>query len=433
MKLTLWYEEERVNGSCIDHMSNTKETDPTTQEPLAFPFRFTEHSLECPHQYEQLRQECPVARVHLPYGGDAYLLTRHEDVARAFTDAHSDTIKISDGDVPRLQPGRVQGSDEGSLFSVTDARHNKIRRLVTRYFTIKHANEIRPRVVTVTNELIDAMERKGPPADLLEDYAVQTPMTVICELLGVPRKDEALFRQWGHALISTTDVTQQEKDDLRERVVQYVRPLIQQAREEPNGTVFSLLANARELGDDVLTEREMFSFATGLIGAGFETVSTTFTNMSFLVLQQPDLLQQVRERLDDSERLALVIEELLRVTPLGASGRPRITREDMVFSGVTVPRGEVLILSALSGNRDETVFPHPQEVDFERTSNPMLTFGRGIHACIGQQLARMELQTLWSTLLKRLPQVRLAVPPSDVPWRGDGTAISGPAHLPITW
>jgi cytochrome P450 len=175
-------------------MSNTNDTNTSTQESLAFPFRFPEQSLECPVEYEQLRQTCPVARVTLPYGGDAYLLTKHGDVAAAFADANSDTIKRADGEVPRFQPGRVQGSDEGSLFSVSDARHNKIRRVVTKAFTIKHANEIRPRVVEVTNELIDKIVRKGPPADLLEDYAIQTPMTVICELLGVSRKDEALFR-----------------------------------------------------------------------------------------------------------------------------------------------------------------------------------------------------------------------------------------------
>ncbi len=414
-------------------MSNTRDTDTAAQEPLAFPFPFADHSLQCPAQYDQLRQECPVARVALPYGGDAYLLTRHEDVAKAFTDASSDTLKLADGDVPRFQPGRPQGVEEGSLFSVSDARHNRMRRLVTRSFTLKQANAMRPHVEAVTNELIDAMERKGSPADLLDDYAVQTPMTVICELLGVSRKDEALFRQWGRVIVSTTSLTQQEKDDLRDRVFQHIRPIMQKALEEPGDDVFSLLATAHEQGDEVLTENEMFRFAAGLIGAGFETVSTTFTNTAFIVLQRPDLLEQLRERVDEPERLAVAIEELLRVIPLGASGRPRITREAMTFGDVTVPKGEVLILSMTSANYDEATFAHPHEVDLDRTPNPMITFGRGIHACIGQQLARMELQTLWSTLLKRLPDVRLAVPPSEVPWRDEGTATVGPLHLPVTW
>jgi cytochrome P450 len=408
---------------------STNETQ--NEETLAFPFPFADHTLECPVQYTQLRNSCPVARVSMPFGGDAYLLTRHEDIVKAFTDPRCDTIHASDGDIPRTQV-TVTGIEEGSLFTMPEARHNKIRRLVTQAFTLKHANEIRPRVEAVTNELIDAMERKGPPVDLFEDYAIQTPMTVICELLGVPRQDEALFRSWGNAFFSMT-LTQDEKMARRQQVIDYIFPIIQKEREQPGKSVFGLLARAHEQGDEVLTEKEMFMFACGLIGAGFETVSTTFTNMAFIVLQRPHLLQQLKDRLDTPEQMALAIEELLRVTPIGAGGRSRITRESVAFSKVKVPRGEVLILSATPGNFDEAVFSQPDVVDFDRQSNPMLTFGRGIHACLGQQLARMELQVLWSTLLKRLPSVQLAVAPTEIPWRSDHIVMTGPAHLSITW
>jgi cytochrome P450 len=132
----------------------------------------------------------------MPYGGDALLVTRHADVVKAFTDPQCGLIQAADGDVPRLEAGEVVGSgnERATLTSVSDARHNQIRRLVTQAFTVKSANDLAPRVVTVTNELVDAMERSGSPADLFEDYAIQTPMTVICDLLGVPRQDEHLFR-----------------------------------------------------------------------------------------------------------------------------------------------------------------------------------------------------------------------------------------------
>lgn len=159
---------------------------------LHFPFPFADHSLECPAEYGRLRQECPVAKVHMPYGGDAFLLTRYADVVKGYTDPQYGLIQLADGDVPRLEAGRVTGvTEEGeSLFSISNARHNKVRRLVTHAFTVQNANTLRPRVVEVTHELIDAMEQKGPPADLFEDYAIQTPMTVLCELLGIPQKDE---------------------------------------------------------------------------------------------------------------------------------------------------------------------------------------------------------------------------------------------------
>jgi cytochrome P450 len=210
------------------------------EELLSYPFPFAEQSLECPAIYDRLREECPVARVQMPFGGDAVLLTRHPDVAKAFTDPQCGIIQAADGDVPRRESGRVvgSGSEMASLFSVSDARHNKMRRLVTRAFTVKSANELAPRVIEVTNELVDAMERSGPPADLFENYAIQTPMTVICELLGVPRQDEHLFRQWGATMISTT-ISQEEQQTQMMQMGAYLLPLIEQERKQPRNTVLS--------------------------------------------------------------------------------------------------------------------------------------------------------------------------------------------------
>lgn len=258
-------------------------------------------------------------------------------------------------------------------------------------------------------------------------------MSVICDLLGVPREDEALFREWGKVFASTTSLTQEEKDAKRQEMFKYIMPIIEKEHEHPSDSVIGLLVKAREQGDEVLTQAELFKFSTGLIGAGFETVSAAFTNTAFVILQNPSLLQQLKERVDDPERMASAVEELLRIVIIGASGRPRVARADITFSETVVSKGEFVIMSNQSGNRDESVFPHANETDFDRFPNPILTFGRGIHACLGQQLARMELQTLWTTLLKRLPDVQLAVAPSEVPWRSKGTATLGPAHLPITW
>jgi cytochrome P450 len=217
------------------------------------------------------------------------------------------------------------------------------------------------------------------------------------------------------------------------KMVQYMTPIIEQERAHPRENVLSLLVKAREQGDEAMTQSEMFSFAMGLIAAGFETVSTTFTNSAFIILQRPELIAQLSARVDEPERLASAIEEILRITPIGP-GRPRITRGEVKLSETTIPAGEVLFLSTLSANYDESVFPHASEVDFDRqAASPILSFGRGIHACLGQQVARMELQVLWSTLLTRLPTIRLAVAPSEVPWREDDALTFGPANLPVTW
>ncbi len=403
------------------------------ETPLRLPFPVPEHSLENPKEYERLRAECPVARVTMPYGGDAYLLTHHADIVKAATDAQRcGMILPSDGDVPRSEAGRVVGATEDSLFTVTPERHNKIRRLVTQAFTVKRANEMRPRVIEVTNALIDEIERKGPPADLFEDYAIKTPMAVICELLGVPPEDEKLFRKWARDLFSNK-ISDEEQKERTQKMGHYLYPLIEKEHANPSNTILGMLVRSHELGDDVLTEPEMFMFALGLIAAGFETVSTTFKQSAYVLLQKPELLAQLKARIDDPEALALAVEEIFRVIPLGPFGRPRIIREEIDFSGMRVQPGEVVILSLGSGNYDESVFDHPKEIDFNRTENPILTFGRGIHACLGQQLARMEFQVLWATLLKRLPDVRLAVPAEEIPWQYEDTLAPGPASVPVIW
>ena len=405
------------------------------EEVLAYPFPLAEHSLEPadPTIYERLRAECPVTRVRMPVGGEAVLLTQHADVVKAFTDPRCGVVQASDGDIPRIGRGRgpAVAIEMASLFSVPDARHNQIRRLSTQWFTVHAANELAPRVVEVTNELVDAMERSGPPADLFEDYAIKIPMTVICELLGVPRQDEPQFREWARALFSTETLPEEAREQ-RRQIVQYLLPLIEQERQQPHNNVLGTLVKAQQQGDDILTQEEMLGIAMGLIIAGFETVSTTFTNTAFILLQRPELLAQLRERLDDPVRMTTAIEELLRTTMLG-TGRPRIARDDLEFSGCPVKKGEVMMLDARGANYDPSVFPHASEVDFDRDPNPQITFGRGIHSCIGQQIARMELRVLWSTLLTRLPSIRLAVPPAEVPWRPADSATTGPAHLPVIW
>ncbi len=410
---------------------NARVRDVQQEAPLHFPFALADHSLELPGEYTELQARCPVARVQMPYGGEALLLTRHADVTKAANDARRcGTVLNSDGDVPRQEV--ASRTREGSLFTVTPERHNQIRRLVTQAFTVKHANEMRPGVVALTNRLIDEMERKGPPTDLYEDYAIKTPMAVICELLGIPYEDEALFRDWGRDLLSRT-ATWEERQGRWEKMVRYIMPLIEQERANPSDTVLGMLVKNRDQGDEVLTEQEMLSFALGLIAAGFETTSTSFTNSAFVLFQRPDLLELLKARVDDEAAMASAIEELLRITLLGGGGRPRIVREEVEFSGVRVPPGEVLMLSFFAGNKDPDVFPDPDVVNFDRVPNPILSFGRGIHACLGQQLARMEMQVLWTTLLKRLPGIHLAVAPSEVPWRSNYSATVGPASLPVAW
>ncbi len=410
-------------------------TDEANQEEIpSFPFPFADHSLQMPEEYDRQRQQCPVARVHMPHGGDALMPTRYQEIAQAFADPKCGAIQASDGEVPRLEAGAVtgtEGSEAATIFAVSDARHNKLRRVIAPAFTVPAANRLRPRVVEVTHALVDAMERKGPPADLFEDYAIQVPMTVICEMLGIPQEEEHLYRESARIMISTT-AAPQEKQAQAMKLVHHLTPIIKEAQTNPGDNVLGLLARAQRQGDEVMTESEMYGFAMAVIGAGFETVSTTFTNSAFILLQHPELVAQLRIHLEQPDQLANAIEEILRVTPIG-EGRPRITRETVQLGETSIPAGEVLFLVPHAANYDSSVFPDARAIRFDRELQPIMSFGRGIHACLGQQIARMELQVLWQTLLTRLPTVRLAVAPSEVPWRENETLTFGPAHLPATW
>src|SRR5579884_4195063 len=295
-----------------EHLTHTEEA--RQEEIPSYPFPFADHSLQLPEEYDRLRQQCPVARVHMPYGGDAFVPTRYELIGQAFADPKCGAIQASDGDVPRLEVGQVTGTEEGSeiatLFTVSDARHNKLRRVIGPAFTVPAANKLRPRVVEVTHALVDAMERKGPPADLFEDYAIQVPMTVLCDMLGVPREEERLYRESARTIISTT-ATAQEKQIQGMKLMQYLAPIIKEAQANPGDNILGLLVKAQRQGDEVMTEREMYGFAMAVIGAGFETVSTTFTNSAFILLQQPELVAQLRTYVEQPEQLANAIEEIL--------------------------------------------------------------------------------------------------------------------------
>ena len=366
----------------------------TSEEVLSsYPFPFADHSLEVPAEYDRLRQQCPVARVHMPHGGDAFMPTRYQEIAQAFADPKCAAIQASDGAVPRLEAGPVTGTEEGSeiaaMFSVSDARHNKLRRVIAPAFTVQAANKLRSRVAEVTNALVDAMERSGPPADLFEDYAIQVPMTVLCEMLGVPQQEERLYRDSARTMISTK-ATMEEKMMQAMTLIQSLTPIIQEAQANPADNVLGLLIRAQKQGDEVMTESEMYGFVMAVLGAGFETVSTTFTNSAFILLQQPELKAQLRTHLEHPDQLANAIEELLRVTPIG-HGRPRITHETVQLGETTLPSGEVIFLAPHAANYDPSVFPDAHAIRFDRDLQPIMSFGRGIHACLGQQIARMEL------------------------------------------
>jgi cytochrome P450 len=397
----------------------------TTTEARAFPFSHPER-LDVDPLLAQLRKEEPLSRVQLPYGEPAWLATRYEDIKVVLGDPRFSRAAATGRDEPR---SRVHRGPAGNILSFDPPEHSRLRRLVSKAFTMRRVEQLRPRAQEIADGLVDAILDKGAPADLVEDFALPLPITVICELLGVPFADRTDFRLWSDAFLSTTKFTPEQVVDSVNRLRDYMAGLIAQRREAAKDDLLSALVEARDQ-QDRLSEEEMLSLAEGLLVAGHETTASQIPNFVYALLTNPSQLAVLRADLDLVPR---AVEELMRYVPLGAAaGNARYALEDVELGGVTVRAGEPVVANLISGNRDESVFTNPDELDVLRKEAFHIGFGHGPHHCLGAPLARMELQVALRTLLHRLPGLRFAGSEADITWKS-GVATRGPEQMPIAW
>jgi cytochrome P450 RapN len=252
---------------------------------------------------------------------------------------------------------------------------------------------------------------------------------VICELLGVPVEDRDKFRVWTDRLLSLSGAEIEQTQQARESLDAYLAELIAQRRVEPTEDLLGQLVVARDEGER-LSEGELVTFGVTLLVAGHETTANQTGNFVFLLLDQPQLWQQL---VGDPDLVPAAVEELTRFVPLGASAAfARIATEDLELGGQLVRKGESVVTTIASANRDEAVFDRPNEINLTREQNPHIGFGHGVHHCLGAPLARLELQLAVGTLVRRLPGLRLAVPADDVAWRVD-RLVRGVRALPVAW
>jgi cytochrome P450 len=383
--------------------------------------------LELDPIYQDLLHNEPVSRVALPYGGEAWLAVRHSDVRTVLGDPRFSRAAIVGQDVPRVRP--EIDHQVNSILNMDPPDHTRLRKLVARAFTTRRVEELRPRAAELTTELLAKMRAAGPGADLVEHVSVPLPVTIICELLGVPVEDRPIFRTASDAALSTSGMTPQERVAATEKLATYMAGLVAQRRATPTDDLLGALVTARDEGDR-LNEGELIGLGIGILIAGHETTMNQIGNMTYTLLTRPDRGAALR---GDHEAIVTAVEELLRYTPLGASaGFPRIAKEDVELSGVTVRAGESVVVSIHAANRDPEMFDDAEALVLGRAPNRHIGFGYGAHHCLGAQLARMELQEALGSLLREFPDLRLAVAPEDVQWR-KGAFVRGPRTLPLTW
>lgn len=381
--------------------------------------------------YEKLRAERPVCEVRMPSGQTAWLITRYDDVVSVLKDERlaKDQFRTLSAEQVKKQPW-MPSIFKPLLSNMLDSdppRHTRLRALVQRAFTPQRIDAMRNRIELLAHALLDRLE-KCNHFDLIRDFALPLPATVIAEMLGVPVRDRHRFHRWSNAIVS---VNWSKWDMIKGipsvwRFLRYVRALVEKRRADPQDDLISALVQVREAGDQ-LSEDELVAMIFLLLIAGHETTVNLIANGTLALLQHPDELQKLRET---PTLIHSAIEELLRFAPPLDTATERYTREGVAIAGATIPSGSLVFAVISSANRDESRFGRPDELDIGREPNKHLSFGMGIHFCLGAALARLEGQIAIRTLLDRCDRLRLAVPAESLKWRG-GLVLRGMTSLPL--
>ena len=401
----------------------------------AFPFKRT-CPFDPPPQYAAARAAGPVCPVTLWNGKRAWLVTRHAEIRAVLSDDARFSGAMAHPDFPTVTAARVVvDQNERAFVGMDNPAHDAYRRLFTREFSVRRMQALKPQIAAIAERLIDELERQGPPADLVATLAVKFPSLVMSALFGSPYEDHEFIIACAVARHGLTQSGEEAGTKARE-LAAYVRRLID-AKES------ALLANAETApGDDMVSRIIAEHVKTGrlsrddfaeigamILRAGHDT-TTNMVGMGTLLLLQN---QEKRSKLAANPALIEgAVEELLRfVSPVQFSPR-RVALEDVEIGGVTIPKGEGLFMLLASANRDERRFEQPDLLDPARDASEHLTFGFGIHQCLGQMLARYELQIVFETILRRLPNLRLAVPLDQIRFKHD-MQIYGVHNLPVSW
>ncbi|MET9815083.1 cytochrome P450 [Streptomyces sp. NPDC006355] len=393
-------------------------------EPVTFP-----QSRTCPFHpptgYEPLRAERPLTRITLFDGREAWLVTGHATARALLADPRLSSNRDRPGfPVPTKRFAGIRNR-RTALLGVDDPEHRTQRRMVVGDFTLKRAVELRPRIQRIVDERLDAMIAQGPPADLVSAFALPVPSMVICALLGVPYADHDFFETQSRRLLrgpETADVL-----DARERLEAYFGELIDRKRRDPGPGLLDDLVQ-RQSRDGGLDREGLIAMALILLVAGHETTANMISLGTFTLLQHPERLAELRA---DPELVPTAVEELMRMLSI-ADGLLRLAVEDIEVAGTTIRRGDGVVFATSLINRDETVYPDPDTLDWNRPARHHVAFGFGIHQCLGQNLARAELEIALRTLFDRLPGLRLAAPAEEIPFK-PGDTIQGMLELPVTW
>lgn len=409
-------------------MTATASHMPTPTTAVNLPSPYGSCPFDPPPAYSAAAREGAVTRAVLPDGTAAWLVTGYDEVRAVLADPRFSADARTPG-FPFLSPGqRELATAKPSFIRMDDPEHARLRRMVTKDFLVKRIEELRPGIQDIVDRAVDRMTEGRTSADLVADFALPVPSLVICLMLGVPYEDHDLFQSLSRTLLDNNS-TRQQAEEAHARLMGYLAELAERKRRHPEDDILSRLA-AR----DDLTPQETASLGFLLLVTGHESTANMTAISVLALLRHPDQAAHLRA---DPGLIRGAVEELLRHLTIIHLGLGRAATEPVTVGGVTIPAGDGVICMLSTANREEGLFTAdsgtaPTDLDITRDARRHVAFGYGTHQCLGQTLARVELQTTLTTLLHRLPALRLAVPPAQLTYNQDNI-VYGLRALPVTW
>ncbi|MCQ4043126.1 cytochrome P450 [Streptantibioticus rubrisoli] len=373
--------------------------------------------------YAALRERGPVHRVRIPEGAEAWLVVGYEAGRAALTDPRlSKQWKMAAADFPLTSPAAGP-----HMLNSDPPDHARLRKLVVREFTTRRVQGLAPRVQEITDGLLDTMlTAPDGRTDLVESLSFPLPISVICELLGVPTLDRVAFRDWSNTALSATDPA--VRSAAAQELTGYLERLLDGKRRHPGDDLMSALIRTTDEDGDRLSPDELRGTAWLLLVAGHETTVNLISNGVLALLTHPGQLAALRA---DFTLIDNAVEEMLRWDGPVETPTYRFTTEPCEVGGTVIPGDGQLVLVALAdADRDPDRFPEPNRFDIRRPAGGHIAFGHGIHYCLGAPLARLEARIAIRTLLERCPDLALDADPAALAWR-DGMLIRGPRRLPV--
>jgi cytochrome P450 len=380
-----------------------------------------------PPEYEDMIEQ-DVSEVTLDGSGlRIWTITGYHTIRRLLTDPRVSASRKHDN-FPFYFVAPPEYRTETSFIGYDGPEHTSTRRKAAITFTYRQVQRLRARIEEIVDDHLDLLLSLEPPVDFHRIFSLAVPMTVICELLGIPQDKHDFFIKHGTALLGGHSSTEERQAAIVE-VNAYIQDLIDLKKREPGDDLLSRAMADYEASGEEYTDRDLFNMVRLLMNGGHETTASQISLGTAYLLEHPDQLEKL---LGNPDLVKPAVEELVRIATIGDTAVPRVALEDIEIGGQTIKKGDGILCLILAANRDPEIFPEPEKVDIERGSRKHLGFGHGVHHCIGADLARVELEIVWAKLFQRIPTLKLATPFLDIP-RKEGAVIYGLWGLPVTW